>query len=140
MQVAEKANGQQLKVKAVAPRHIEIMDTTLRDGEQTSGVAFSASEKLTIAQLLLTEVKVDRIEIASARVSEGELEAVKKITSWAAANGYLDKIEVLTFVDGSQSVDWMLKAGAKVMNLLTKGSLNHLTHQLKKHHNNILRM
>src|SRR6201996_2178106 len=113
-------------------RHIEIMDTTLRDGEQTSGVSFSSSEKLTIAQLLLTEVKVDRIEIASARVSEGEFQAVKKITEWAKANGFIDKIEVLTFVDGSTSVDWMIKAGAKVMNLLTKGSLNHLTHQLKK--------
>jgi D-citramalate synthase len=113
-------------------RHIEIMDTTLRDGEQTSGVSFSASEKLTIAQLLLTEVKVDRIEIASARVSEGEFQAVKKITEWATANKLIDKIEVLTFVDGSTSVDWMLHAGAKVMNLLTKGSMNHLTHQLKK--------
>lgn len=108
------------------------MDTTLRDGEQTSGVSFSASEKLTIAQLLLTEVKVDRIEIASARVSEGEFQAVKKITGWAEANGFLDRVEVLTFVDGSTSVEWMVKAGAKVMNLLTKGSLNHLTHQLKK--------
>lgn len=113
-------------------RHIEIMDTTLRDGEQTSGVSFSSSEKLTIAQLLLTEVKVDRIEIASARVSEGEFDAVKKITSWAKKHGFLDKIEVLTFVDGETSVNWMLDAGAKVMNLLTKGSLNHLTHQLKK--------
>lgn len=113
-------------------RHIEIMDTTLRDGEQTSGVSFSASEKLTIAQLLLTEVKVDRIEIASARVSEGEFQAVKKITEWAKANGFIDKIEVLTFVDGATSIDWMLEAGARVMNLLTKGSLNHLTHQLKK--------
>jgi D-citramalate synthase len=113
-------------------RHIEIMDTTLRDGEQTSGVSFSASEKLTIAQLLLTEVKVDRIEIASAKVSEGEFQAVKKITEWAAANNLIDRIEVLTFVDGEVSVDWMLKAGAKVMNLLTKGSLNHLTYQLKK--------
>ncbi|HEY4194568.1 MAG TPA: alpha-isopropylmalate synthase regulatory domain-containing protein [Mucilaginibacter sp.] len=113
-------------------RHIEIMDTTLRDGEQTSGVSFSSSEKLTIAQLLLTEVKVDRIEIASARVSEGEFQAVKKITEWAAANGFIDKIEVLTFVDGTTSVDWMIKAGAKVMNLLTKGSLNHLKYQLKK--------
>lgn len=115
-----------------AKRHIEIMDTTLRDGEQTSGVSFSASEKLTIAQLLLTEVKVDRIEIASARVSEGEFKAVKKITQWAEANGYLDRVEVLTFVDGKTSVDWMMEAGARVMNLLTKGSLNHLTHQLKK--------
>ncbi|HEX3023927.1 MAG TPA: alpha-isopropylmalate synthase regulatory domain-containing protein [Chitinophagaceae bacterium] len=113
-------------------RHIEIMDTTLRDGEQTSGVSFSASEKLTIAQLLLTEVKVDRIEIASARVSEGEFQAVKKITAWAKANGFIDKIEVLTFVDGKISIDWMLQAGARVMNLLTKGSMNHLTHQLKK--------
>lgn len=116
----------------VTQRHVEIMDTTLRDGEQTSGVSFSPSEKLTIAQLLLTEVKVDRIEIASARVSEGEFAAVKSITKWAKTNGLLNKVEVLTFVDGDVSVDWMLKAGAKVMNLLTKGSLNHLTHQLKK--------
>ncbi len=113
-------------------RHIEIMDTTLRDGEQTSGVSFSAPEKLTIAQLLLQEVKVDRIEIASARVSEGEFQAVKKVTEWASENGFIDKVEVLTFVDGETSVNWMLEAGAKVMNLLTKGSLNHLTHQLKK--------
>jgi len=113
-------------------KYIEIMDTTLRDGEQTSGVSFSATEKLTIAQILLTEVKVDRLEVASARVSDGEFQAVKKITSWAAENGFLDKIEVLTFVDGDTSVKWMLEAGAKVMNLLTKGSLNHLTHQLKK--------
>ena len=113
-------------------RYIEIMDTTLRDGEQTSGVSFSASEKLTIAQLLLQEVKVDRIEVASARVSEGEFQAVKKITAWADIHGFLDKIEVLTFVDGGASINWMLQAGARVMNLLTKGSLNHLTHQLKK--------
>jgi len=84
-------------------RYIEIMDTTLRDGEQTSGVSFTASEKLTIAQLLLTEVKVDRIEIASARVSEGEFDAVKKITRWAKSKGLLKKIEVLTFVDGNTS-------------------------------------
>src|SRR6476469_1597892 len=113
-------------------RHVEIMDTTLRDGEQTSGVSFSASEKLTIAQLLLTELKVDRIEVASARVSEGEFEAVKKITEWAETNGFINQVEVLTFVDDSTSVEWVLRTGAKVMNLLTKGSLNHLTHQLKK--------
>jgi D-citramalate synthase len=132
MHTATEVNGKGAKTKLVKPRYIEIMDTTLRDGEQTSGVSFSAAEKLTIAQLLLTEVKVDRIEVASARVSEGEFEAVKRITEWASENGFIDKVEVLTFVDGNTSVDWMLKAGAKVMNLLTKGSLNHLTHQLKK--------
>ena len=116
----------------MAHRKIEIMDTTLRDGEQTSGVSFSVSEKLTIAKLLLEELKVDRLEIASARVSEGELHAVKEITAWASENNRLDTIEVLTFVDGGKSIDWMLESGAKVQNLLTKGSLNHLTHQLKK--------
>ena len=113
-------------------RYIEIMDTTLRDGEQTSGVSFSASEKLALTQVLLTEVKVDRVEVASARVSAGELEAVQQISRWAEGVGLLDKIEVLTFVDGHASLDWMRASGARVMNLLTKGSLNHLTHQLKK--------
>jgi D-citramalate synthase len=113
-------------------RKIEIMDTTLRDGEQTSGVSFSAAEKLTIAQLLLEELNVDRIEIASARVSEGEFQGVKGIMAWASSKGYNDRIEVLTFVDGGLSIEWMKKTGAKVQNLLTKGSLNHLTHQLKK--------
>jgi len=113
-------------------RKIEVMDTTLRDGEQTSGVSFSASEKLTIAKLLLQDVKADRLEVASARVSEGELRAVQAITAWAQENGFLDKIEVLTFVDGLASIQWMEEAGARVMNLLTKGSLNHLTHQLGK--------
>src|SRR6218665_2493968 len=98
----------------MSKRYIEIMDTTLRDGEQTSGVSFSASEKLTIAQILLQEVNVDRIEIASARVSEGEFSAVRKITRWAKEHDLLDKVEVLTFVDGAASVNWMLEAGAKV--------------------------
>ena len=113
-------------------RAIEIMDTTLRDGEQTSGVSFSATEKLTLAKLLLTELKVDRIEIASARVSDGEFNAVKGIIKWAKGNGYLKAVEILTFVDNHISIDWMKKAGAKVQNLLTKGSLNHLKYQLKK--------
>lgn len=113
-------------------RTIEIMDTTLRDGEQTPGVSFTAAEKLTLAKLLLTDLKVDRIEIASARVSAGEFDAVKSISEWAQENNYLDKIEVLTFLDKGASLDWMVEAGTRVQNLLTKGSLNHLTHQLRK--------
>lgn len=113
-------------------RKIEIMDTTLRDGEQTSGVSFLPSEKLQIAKLLLEELRVDRIEVASARVSEGEMEGVSKIAQWASEKGFIDRVEVLGFVDAPASVDWITAAGGKVMNLLTKGSLNHLTHQLRK--------
>ncbi len=108
------------------------MDTTLRDGEQTSGVSFSVSEKLTITQLLLEELHVDRVEIASARVSDGEFSAVKGILAWAEEHGYAERIEVLSFVDNGVSIDWMVNSGVKVQNLLTKGSMNHLTHQLKK--------
>lgn len=111
---------------------ISVMDTTLRDGEQTSGVSFTFDEKLSMAKLLLEDVKVDRLEIASARVSEGEREAVRKIAAWSKKHHDLDKIEVLGFVDGHASIDWISDAGCKVINLLTKGSLNHCTHQLKK--------
>ena len=111
---------------------IEIMDTTLRDGEQTSGVSFAVQEKVSIARLLLEDVHVDRIEVASARVSDGEFKAVRKIASWAQANGFIDKIEVLGFVDGRVSLDWITSAGCKVVNLLCKGSLKHCKYQLKQ--------
>ncbi len=111
---------------------VTIMDTTLRDGEQTSGVSFTDGEKLSIAKLLLEEIRVDRIEVASARVSEGELEAVKKIINWATAKNLLDRIEVLAFVDGDESINWIKDAGAKVMNILSKGSYRHVTEQLRK--------
>lgn len=111
---------------------IEIMDTTLRDGEQTSGVAFTASEKLNIAKVLLEEVKVDRIEVASARISEGEYEAVERIVTWATDNGYIDKVEILGFIDGGKSLNWIKETGGKTVNMLCKGSLNHLEGQLRK--------
>ena len=111
---------------------VEIMDATLRDGEQTNGVSFLPHEKLVMARKLLSDVNVDRIEIASARVSEGEREAVTKICSYAQKNGLLERVEVLGFVDGGKSIDWIAECGGKVVNLLAKGSLKHCTHQLHK--------
>ena len=111
---------------------VEIMDTTLRDGEQTSGVSFNAREKLSIARLLLEELRVSRIEIASARVSQGEQEAVRRIAEWAASKGYSDRIEALGFIDGGISLDWLGDAGCRVVNLLTKGSLKHCREQLRR--------
>ena len=111
---------------------VEIMDSTLRDGEQTNGVSFLPHEKLVMARKLLSDVNVDRIEIASARVSEGEREAVTKICAYAQKNGLLDRVEVLGFVDGGKSIDWIAECGGRVVNLLAKGSLKHCTHQLHK--------
>ena len=108
-------------------RHIALMDTTLRDGEQTQGVSFSANEKVNIARALLQSLGVDRIEVASACVSEGEQRAVAEICKWAAGEGLVDRVEGLGFVDYRRSVDWIVDAGGKVINLLTKGSEKHLS-------------
>lgn len=113
-------------------RTIEIMDCTLRDGEQTSGVSFLPHEKLMMARMLLGDVNVNRIEVASARVSEGEKEAVRMICRYAESVDKLNRVEVLGFVDGGKSIDWIDECGCKVINLLAKGSLKHCTHQLKK--------
>ena len=114
------------------PPFVEIMDSTLRDGEQTNGVSFLPHEKLVIARKLLHGVNVDRIEVASARVSEGEKEAVTMICNYAAQINRLERVEVLGFVDGGQSVKWIADCGCKVVNLLAKGSLKHCTQQLHK--------
>jgi D-citramalate synthase len=112
--------------------NLTIMDTTLRDGEQTTGVSFSDAEKLSVAKVLLEDVKVDRIEIASARVSEGEFKGAKKVLQWASEKGFTEKIEILGFVDGKISLRWIADAGGRVVNLLCKGSLKHVTDQLRK--------
>jgi len=111
---------------------IEIMDTTLRDGEQTQGISFSPPEKLHLVKFFITELRIDRVEIASARVSKGEFEAAERIATWASESGFLDKIEVLGFIDGEKSLQWIQDAGLKVVNLLSKGSLRHLEKQLRK--------
>ena len=111
---------------------VEILDTTLRDGEQTQGVSYNPQEKLHIAKMLLSDLRVDRIEVSSARVSKGEFEAVKQITDWAKKKGINGKVEVLGFVDGDTSLNWIKDAGGTVDNLLCKGSLRHLEKQLRK--------
>ena len=112
--------------------HVQLMDTTLRDGEQTRDVSFSTSEKVSIAGALLGSLRVDRIEVASAAVSEGEKEAVTRIVDWAATGGFLDRVEILGFVDQRRSADWIVSTGARVMNLLTKGSERHCRMQLRR--------
>jgi D-citramalate synthase len=112
-------------------RQITIMDTTLRDGEQTPNVAYTPTEKLQLARMLLRDVEVDRIEIASTRVSEGERESAILVTQWARKARLIQRVEMLGYCDGKKSVDWIADAGGKVINLLTKGSERHCRMQLK---------
>ena len=112
-------------------RRIELMDTTLRDGEQTPEIAYTPAEKLQIARMLLANLGVDRIEIAGTRVSEGEHEAARLITRWARQVRMLRRVEMLGYCDGKASVDWIVSAGGRVLNLLVKGSELHCREQLR---------
>ena len=112
--------------------HVEILDTTLRDGEQTPGVAFTPAEKLQIARMLLGQLKVDRIEVGSARVSDGEMDGVRAILAWAGSRGDAEAVEILGFIDRGKSAEWVKNAGGHCINLLAKGSEHHCRVQLRK--------
>ena len=113
-------------------KFIEILDSTLRDGEQTNGVSFLPHEKLMMARMLLHDVHVDRLEVGSARVSDGEKDAVTMICRYARQIDRLESVEVLGFVDGHESIDWIADCGCRTLNLLAKGSLKHCRQQLGK--------
>jgi len=130
-QRSKKTAGRK-RTSASGKAAIAVMDTTLRDGEQTPDVAYSPAEKRQLANLLLSDVAVDRIEIASTRVSEGEKEAARLVTEWARKNRKLNRVEMLGYTDGRASVDWIKEAGGEVLNLLTKGSELHCRQQLGK--------
>ena len=109
---------------------IQVMDTTLRDGEQTPEVSYAPEEKLQVAKVLLSDVGVDRIEVAGTRVSEGEREAARRICRWAKRTKGLDRIEMLGYCDGDLSPAWVAETGGRVLNLLVKGSEKHCREQL----------
>jgi len=113
-------------------KFVEILDSTLRDGEQTNGVSFLPHEKLMMARMLLHDVNVDRLEVGSARVSDGEKDAVTMICRYARQIDRLESVEVLGFVDGHESIDWIADCGCRTLNLLAKGSLKHCRQQLGK--------
>ena len=111
---------------------IQVMDTTLRDGEQTPDVSYTPAEKLQIARVLLSDVRVDRIEIAQTRVSEGERLAARRVATWARKQGVAERVEIMGYCDGELSVQWIKGVGGRVMNLLTKGSEKHCREQLRQ--------
>src|SRR6266849_4330989 len=61
------------------PQHVKIFDTTLRDGEQSPGIALDVGEKLEIADQL-ARLGVDIIEAGFPIASQGDFEAVEAIS------------------------------------------------------------
>lgn len=57
---------------------IHVVDTTLRDGEQTAGVVFANAEKIRIAKLL-SDIGVDQIEVGIPVMGGSEKKALNKL-------------------------------------------------------------
>ncbi len=67
-------------IKNRYPEKVEIHDVTLRDGEQTVGVAWKEDERILITELL-DELGVDRIEVGMPIVSKSIQEAIKTLVN-----------------------------------------------------------
>ncbi len=105
--------------------NIKVLDTTLRDGEQTPGVSLTPNEKLRIANKL-DEIGVDFIEAGSAITSIGERDSIKEITNQGL------NAEILSFSRPLQiDIDYCLDCNVDAVNLVVPTSDLHISDKLK---------
>ncbi len=106
---------------------IELLDSTLRDGEQTPGVAWLPDEKTEIARHLLDDLDVDAVEVATISADAPlEIAASARLLE---RPGYADRLEFLCLLR-RRDVAALADIGGRVVNLLAKGSTAHCTGQL----------
>ena len=114
--------------------NIKVLDTTLRDGEQTPGVSLTTNEKLRIANKL-DEIGIDYIEAGSAITSSGERESIKEITSQNFSAEILSFSRPLT-VD----IDYCIECDVDGVNLVVPTSDLHIKDKLKTNRNDLIEM
>lgn len=109
-----------------------VLDTTLRDGEQTPGVSLTPDEKLRIA-IKLDSMGVNIIEAGSAITSQGEREGIKKITSEGLS------AEICSFARAVKGdIDAALECDVDSVHLVVPTSDLHIEHKLKKTREEVL--
>lgn len=114
--------------------NIKILDTTLRDGEQTPGVSLTTKEKFRIASKL-DEIGIDYIEAGSAITSEGERQSIKEITRQNF------KAEILSFSRPlTGDIDYCIDCDVDGVNLVVPTSDLHITDKLKSNRENLLEL
>ncbi|WP_455645204.1 (R)-citramalate synthase [Methanosphaera sp.] len=105
---------------------LRILDTTLRDGEQTPGVLITSNEKLKIA-LKLDELGVDVIEAGSAITSKDEQKSIKTITENNLS------AEICSFARPVKvDIDTALACDVDSIHLVIPSSDLHIQHKLRK--------
>jgi len=115
------------------PKQIRILDTTLRDGEQTPGVSLTPENKLRIAQRI-DELGVNVIEAGFAAVSEGEMESVKLISKQGL------RAQISSAARGTISdIDAVIKSGASTICMIIPTSDLHIECKLRKTREQVLK-
>nr|ABZ07986.1 putative HMGL-like protein [uncultured marine crenarchaeote HF4000_ANIW141M12] len=103
---------------------VRIFDTTLRDGEQSPGVALSPENKLNIAKKL-DELGVDAIETGFPVISEGEQKAIKMITQTNLSAELCGLART-----NQQDIDVVVDCGLKYVHTFIATSDIHLQYKL----------
>ena len=108
------------------PKRIRVFDTTLRDGEQTPGVALTPDQKASIAEKL-DEFGVNVIEAGMAVGSPGEMDAIKKIANLGLKAEICSGCRCVT-----EDIDLSLKCDVDSVHLIIPTSKLHQEHRLGK--------
>lgn len=115
-------------------KNLKILDTTLRDGEQTPGVSLTTESKLLIARKI-DSLGVDIIEAGSAITSEGERASIKEIAS-AGLNA-----EICSYCRiRKEDIDAALKCDVDSIHLVVPVSDLHIQQKLKKDRDSVREM
>src|SRR6185295_776542 len=117
---------------------VTVFDTTLRDGEQSAGVAFSAHDKLEIATALAA-MGVDVIEAGFPAASISELEAVRAV-SRAVRDASICALARAVPSDIDAAIEALAEAAAPRIHVFVNSSDMHLAHQLRRGRDEVLEM
>ena len=107
-----------------------IFDTTLRDGEQSPGIALTPQEKLIIAQQL-EKLKVDVIEAGFAASSPGDWEGVNLIAN-SVKGSTIASLARCVQDDIDQAWEAIKPAAKSRIHVFTSTSAIHMEHMLRK--------
>lgn len=110
----------------IKEKEIRIVDTTLRDGEQTAGVAFANHEKVTIAQTL-SDMGVDQLEVGIPTMGGDEKATIKSICKRDLKSSIMAWNRAV-ITDIEQSID----CGVDAVAISLSVSDIHIEHKLKK--------
>lgn len=106
-------------------KQIFIVDTTLRDGEQTAGVVFSNKEKIAIAEML-SDLGVDQLEVGIPTMGGDEKQAIKDIVKHNLKSSIMAWNRAV-ISDIEQSID----CGVDAVAISISVSDIHINHKLK---------